>query len=452
MRHLLFLFALPACADKAADSTIDDTLEPIGWTSQQLRLGDALAPVRGRAWARAIVHLHSPYSHDACDGDGLPDGAVNEPCLQDLRDGLCGSAVDAAFVTDHPSYAAHYDFPELLLARDGDSPSEADGVNYIPCPGGGEITWMPGIEDELMPVALDGHVPGDVDARDALYNRDDADAIAAFRAAGATVLLNHTEGRDLERVLEQQAEGLAGVEMFNLHAMFDPGIREDDLGLDGLGWIEDIAPFLDPDTDAVIDLAFLAVYQEQAPSVAAWDALNAAGAAVGVIGSDAHQNVLPGEAADGERFDSYRRMTRWASNWLLTDGDDAADYEAALSGGRAFVVFEVLGTPDALDVHLEADGQVYEIGQDAPPGTLRLTCPALHPDFPRGERLPDVAARVLRDGQPFAEGCGDHALTDPGVYRVVFDITPHHLEGFLADQAHLLQTWPWIYSNPIRVR
>ena len=47
---------------------------------------------RGLQPARGIVHLHSPYSHDACDNmprDPLPLGAPNEACLDDLRSALC---------------------------------------------------------------------------------------------------------------------------------------------------------------------------------------------------------------------------------------------------------------------------------------------------------------------------------------------------------------------------
>ena len=58
---------------------------------------------RGLQPARGIVHLHSPYSHDACDNHPRDPstGAVNEPCLQDLRVALCTDRIDFAAMTDH---------------------------------------------------------------------------------------------------------------------------------------------------------------------------------------------------------------------------------------------------------------------------------------------------------------------------------------------------------------
>ena len=71
---------------------------------------------------------------------------------------------------------------------------------------------MAGIEDELMPVGLDTHVPGSTQERGALYNRDDPDTISALRQAGAVVLVAHTESRDPARLeaigFEVKPEGL----------------------------------------------------------------------------------------------------------------------------------------------------------------------------------------------------------------------------------------------------
>ena len=114
-----------------------------------------MAVGRGAHPQRSIVHLHSPFSHDACDGMGLVDGTVNESCLADLRDALCRVHVDVAFITDHPDYAAEHSFSDLLLRRDGDQPIEVDGTtvgNRIVCSDGHTVDWMFGVEDELMPL------------------------------------------------------------------------------------------------------------------------------------------------------------------------------------------------------------------------------------------------------------------------------------------------------------
>ncbi len=74
----------------------DDSAAPreVPYTHQRASLAEA-SP-RGRAWKRGIIHVHSPYSHDACDGDPMPEGVVREDCLADLRAGLCAVAIDFA--------------------------------------------------------------------------------------------------------------------------------------------------------------------------------------------------------------------------------------------------------------------------------------------------------------------------------------------------------------------
>ena len=87
--HLL-LPLLVGCTDSpvqsgdSAEDTSVDTVVP--WSHQRAPL-DERSP-GGRAWRRGIVHLHSHYSHDACDGNPMPDGVPDEACLQDLRSGL----------------------------------------------------------------------------------------------------------------------------------------------------------------------------------------------------------------------------------------------------------------------------------------------------------------------------------------------------------------------------
>ena len=72
--------------------------------------------------ARGIVHLHSPYSHDACDG--MPrsaTGVPNEPCLEHLRAALCTARIDYAALTDHDDSMADEDYLALFHTRPGDA-------------------------------------------------------------------------------------------------------------------------------------------------------------------------------------------------------------------------------------------------------------------------------------------------------------------------------------------
>ncbi len=332
----------------------------------------------------------------------------------------------------------------MLHPRDGD---EVLGTGLrVPCDDGRSVLLLPGIEDELMPVGLDRHSAGDYDA-------DDATTVAAHVQAGGTVLVAHTESRDLEQLRAQHAAGMAGVEIFNLHASFAPDIRGDYLGLDPLGWATDIAPFTSPDATGEPDLFVLGVLGEQTVSVEKWDALLRDSPSVGVGGTDAHQNVLSIDLRDGERGDSYRRMLRWFSNWVLTDADGPEDVQAALQAGRSFLVFEILGTPAGLDFYLlDEQGSVHEMGGEAPAGSLVVGCPTLHRGSPRGLDEPEIEVIVFKDGAEWARGCGDHATDGPGVYRVRVDITPRHLAPFLGEAPEpYYRPFPWVYSNALRV-
>ena len=444
---MLWLVLL-ACRDPAPVDTDPATLP---WSGGLAPLAEETPEVRGRTPHRAIVHLHSPWSHDACDGEPLPDGSPDQGCLDDLRRGLCDTRIDAAFLTDHPAHAAEQPYEELFHARPEDTWVEVGGRKValrVACDDGHEVLWLPGIEDELMPVALDRHVSDDATENDRLYNAADAEAVEADLAAGATVLVAHTEGRDPAALEGLQDLGLAGVEIFNLHASFAPDIRQDDLGLSPTSWMGDIAPFTSPEGTGEPDLFFLAVLQEQTPSVQKWDALLARGPMVAVAGTDAHQNVLPLDLRDGERGDSYRRMLRWFSNVLLVEGEGPEAVEAALAAGRSYVAFEVLGTPSGFDFHVGGT----EMGGTGPGGTLTVTCPTLSARSPHNLDAPEITATVFKDGQVWQTGCGDFATDGPGVYRVRIDLVPHHLRDFLGDEPDSwIRAYPWIYSNAIRI-
>lgn len=450
----MLLLALIACKTPA-DS---DTVDTVPWSGGVPHLADEIGPTRDLVPLRSIVHLHSAWSHDACDGDPLPDGEPNQPCLDDLRTGLCETHVDVAFLTDHPAHAATATYEELFHAREGDRWVEVAGQKrglVITCDDGHEVLWLPGIEDELMPVGLDRHVADTPDDNDRIYNQYDGEAVALETAAGASVFVAHTEQRELAKMQELQDAGISGHEVFNLHAAFDPDIRVDYLGYDSaLGWLGDIDPFSSPQGTAEPDLFVLAVLAEQAPSIATWDALLARGPMVGTAGTDAHQNVLPLDFRDGDRGDSYRRMLRWFSNVVLAGATGPDDVQAALAAGRSYVAFDIFGVPDGFDFHLEAaDGAVVEMGGEGSGGTLVVGCPTLSSRSPRGAEAPEITVTVFKDGQPWSTQCGEQPTDGPGVYRARVDIVPRHLIPFLgADPDPWVHEYPWVYGNAIRVR
>ncbi len=462
-----FLLAAVACSTPAA-AVPDATPARPTW-DPALPPSATLGERRGLHPARGIIHLHSPYSHDACDGRPRAlDGTVDEQCLLDLRAALCRTRIDFAALTDHDDSMADEPWgPELFLFRSGDElVPAADGTpiaSRLRCPddaGDHETLIFVGGENDLMPVLLDHHPPGDVAARHDAYNASDAAAVLHFREQGGLTFVAHTEGRAPGELIPLAPDG---VEIFNLHAAIDPDIRRDDLGLDGSEAFRRVIDFADSSLadPPEPDLAFLAFLAENAPSIARWEELLLAGQRVlGTAGTDAHQNALPIILRDGERGDSYRRMLRWFGNIALvtTPGDPVA-VEAALAARRTFVVFEVLGTPVGFDFHAAtSDGSIVEIGGDAPVGAelVAVTPALLAPD----DRFlaPTLTTRLLRVDAAgavlLAEGTGEvrAAIDRPGVYRAEVRMIPHHLApllGTLAPRGYAEIEQVWIYANPI---
>ena len=449
--------------DSAAVTDDDDNTEAplvIPWNSDLPPLSGDIAPPRGFVPLRAITHFHSPFSHDACDGNGYLYGVLDEPCLSEMRDGLCRTSVDMAYLSDHPSYAAWQPFDEWLLFRDDDEELLLGGdlvASLIHCDTGHDVTYIPGIEDDLMPFSLEQHAAPLGEEADELYNTTTADSMAAMAEVGGLVFQNHPEERDILALQELQDWGLVGIEIFNLHSMLDPGAREEIYGLDPFGWIEDIGPFSDPEATGEPDLLFAAFFQEQGPNLERWDSLLTRGPMVGIAATDAHRNVLPMELRDGERPDGFRRNFRWFSNALLATENSLSAADEALAAGRLYAQFEVFGTPDGLNFWYESgSGNEVEMGDSCNGcggGTLHLDCPVLSPSSPRdGSAEPEITAIVYRDGQAWQEGCGEWAVDQPGNYRVRIDIVPNHLAAYFGDDpAPYLHAFPWVYTNAIRV-
>ncbi|MBL9101484.1 MAG: hypothetical protein JNL82_11035 [Myxococcales bacterium] len=434
--------------------------EPIAWDRGQPDISGC--EVRGYRDYRAIIHLHSHHSHDACDGDPQPGGVPDEDCLAHLREALCVTRIDVAFTTDHPAHATSATLEELLLVRGEDEPILGEGgtpiANRLVCPDGHRVLLLPGIESgEMMPLGLEAHVP---DA----YGESSPAAFAKIKAVNGVAWVAHTEGRD---TAELATLGLDGIELYQLHANLDPDIREEDLGIDPDGFIADVAPFffggVEPAPEP--DLATLGFVLPNEPSIVALETLGQTQRISISAGTDAHENVLPQKAGDGERIDSYRRMIRWFNNRIrLNEPLTPESARAALRAGNNHIVFESFGLPIGFDFHAVAGATFSEMGSEVTLSddlTIAATLPRLDPRSPQSATPPAIEGRLIRatgEGREtlmtWTEGSVELAPPGPGVYRVEVWITPRHLAPYLgavADQ-YTAKTLPWMYSAALFVR
>ncbi len=442
-----------ACGDTAAPEV------PIAWDPGQPDLSGC--EVRGQRDYRAIVHVHSHHSHDACDGDPQPDGVPDEDCLMDLRAALCVTRIDVAFTTDHPTHATEATIEEMLLIRGDDEPVLGAGgtaiASWMVCANGHRVLVIPGVESgSMMPLGLEQHVP---DA----YGVSSPASFQQIKDVGALAWVAHTESRDLA---ELATLGLDGLELYQLHANLDPEIREQYLGLDPAGFLTDVSPFFfGPGPLPVPDLAPLGFLLPNEPSIVALEQLGQSQRLTISAGTDAHQNVLPSKASDGERIDSYRRMIRWFNNRIRVVGPLApATAKAALRAGNNHIVFEAFGTPIGFDFHARAGEAVTEMGAEVTASaglTLVAALPRLDPRSPQSSETPGIEGRLYRataDGrellQSWTEGPLELVVPGPGVYRVEVWMTPRQLAPYLGEVAasYTDKPVPWIYSGAIFVR
>lgn len=455
MRHALFLgLVLVACGKPVAPPVL-----PAPWTpGTALRL-DRAPTARGYVELRGLVHVHSIYSHDACDGAPHDDaGVYNQRCLEDFRQGVCASQDDFFFLTDHGTSFSDNEFPDVLLfdAARGDQLVERGAgptANWLACPGASPALVMAGTETNTMPVGLERHV-----ATRGLYGANSDEALDTFHDVGGVTLVAHTEDWTVDQLT---AMHLDGFEMFNLHrnALKNAGVAADlllnyvDKGLlDGL---------MHPDL-------FLAAFNlDDEVYRSTWGTVLARGnKRVTTMGSDCHRNTFPQLLQDGERIDSYRRMMSAFSNHLLVrpraDGSwDDRELKEALKAGRNFGVFEFLGFAEGFDFVALEGSTPREIGQTATLAngvTLKATMPKVKNLDPAAEP-PALRLQLLkaREGGwdevgSITEGTLEFPVTQPGAYRVEVRMVPRHLKAFAGTRrAFFTAERPWVMTSALYV-
>ncbi len=440
------------------------TPPPAPWQPGTVYRLDRTPNARGFTELRGLVHAHSIYSHDACDGQPITDGGVyDQSCLSDFRRDLCRVQHDFVFLTDHNTSFSVNEFPDVLLhvPAAGDqlvSHGAGPTANWLACPDGKPALIMAGTESGTMPVGLEEHVSADTAGRQAAYNSQADLDLDRFHAEASVNLVPHTEGWTADQLSTMHLDGF---EMFNLHRN----------ALKNAGVVADLVlNFVDKqqfDGLPVPDLFFAALNLEDEVYLSTWGTVLARGnKRVTTMGTDCHRNSFPQLLQDGERIDSYRRMMGMFSNHLLVKakGDgawDDRDLKEALKAGRNYGVFEFMGYAEGFDFHAEEAGAPHELGETvsvAKGVVLKASMPRVKGLDP----LAEAPALTLKVWKAKEGGWNEVAstseaelslpVTAPGAYRVEVRIVPRHLRAFIGKRsAYLKVERPWVYTSALYV-
>lgn len=446
-----------ATSTSTGPAATSSTTEPAG-TSEATSAGTTGEPAPDDPWTerRGALHVHSPYSHDACDGAGLMNGTPNPGCLSDLRAALCGSGHDFVLLTDHPAHMQEHPFEQVLLFDEGAGDQlvvEGDATyNRLRCADDHTVLLAVGYEStHTMPLGLHHHVDPALYA--GLTNDEplaEAKAlIDGLKAGGAVTAIAHSEESDLSaaRIIEV---GLDAMEWYNPHGNFKTALGGDNIAGNPdkvLELLQGLLPFMiGSDSGAHPDLVYLRLLPKwPVEGFAKWREVQRTRPITGILGSDVHQNVavdpicvnqnpvlqaacvaaadavLPDALAglitggtltmlDGDRLDSYPRILRWLENRVLTP-DGALDLDVlqdSLRKGRSYGLFAVFGDPQGLRFAGRGpDDALLWIG-DASPGPVALEL-----------RVP--ARPVAMKGAPFSAADGDAAVVRAELWRTDAD-------------------------------
>ena len=448
--------------DDTTDDDDDDDMVQL-WEPSTVVPIENHPPIRGQEVIRGTIHLHSIYSHDACDGFPWIGGEPNWHCYDQLREAFCSTNQQFVMLTDHKDNFSYHEFPDVLLYQ----PTEGDELiylgddpiaNHIFCEDGNDLILMVGNENAIMPIGINRMPDGTGAERETYFGRSDAAVVQSMRDdLGALVFVNHSEQWETDDLL---ALPIDGIEIFNLHA----NILPDSFGvIEIIDMVLNILHFLIPlDLSGHSDLIFLTFLAENDISVDHWDKMLDQRPTVGIYGTDAHRNSLPFPLLDGDRADSYRRMMRWMSNYILVEEKSVESIKEAIGAGRLYGAFQVFGEPIGFDFYATSQKEIFQMGdhvQYASGMTLKVIRPELWGMNWDELDKPELTLRIIRadatGGTVVAESTGkelEYTVTEAGAYRAEVRITPYHLVGWLGDSwERYVKEFPLIYGNAIYI-
>ena len=103
-----------ACSSKEEPAPKKSVL---AWAPGTVYPTDQAAGPRGFLDRRGLIHAHSVYSHDACDGQPQDAGVINAPCMADFRHGVCATRHDFVMLTDHNTFFSEHGVPRRVALR-----------------------------------------------------------------------------------------------------------------------------------------------------------------------------------------------------------------------------------------------------------------------------------------------------------------------------------------------
>ena len=375
---------------------------------------------------RALLHVHSAFSHDS-------NGTIEE---------IVGAAksvgAQVVMFTEHP--ARHYDY------FDDGHRGVRDGVLLVPgAETNGFLAWP---------------------TRSIQHERTDSPQSFSdlVRRDGGLSFVSHVEDR-----MDWDITGATGMEMYNTHADVKDEARLAAIMRDPLKLAS-----LVPAVEQFPQETFAALLDYPAQYLGRYDRLCQSRRVTGVAANDAHHNqgfraILqddgtvrvedalgeqlttldraktaavaalvagrqPGDVVLALDLDPYERSFRHTSTHLLMNELTQAAVWEALTEGRVYVAFDWMADPTGFVCYAEQDGRRLPLGSETTAGeAIRI----------RAEAPLTGTIRLVHNGDIIAERQShqlDATVEEPGVYRVEVLLT---LVG---------EPRPWILTNPFYVR
>jgi hypothetical protein len=384
---------------------------------------------------RCLLHVHSNLSHDS---PGTAEEIIRAAKAVGAR---------AVFMAEHPT-------PDRKWITVGLS-GERDGVLFVP---GAEM--------------MNGLLLWRTEAADWTPRMSAEEVLEKVKDTPGLAFVAHPEKRKEDA--DWELPPFAGMEIYNSHADAEDSSYEEFLQTFRTGGPLKVLSLL-ATLKKYPQESYAAIFDEQAPVLKRWDALNVRSLpggrrVVGIAGNDSHQNVgiamvaseegveirdglgkavgnipkknlpllllgglEPGSTLLSHTFDPYEVSFRYVSTHLLAPEVTEAALMEALRRGRAYVAFDWMGDPSGFRYAAESGGKTVEMG-----GEVRAA------DRPRLKARTGMPCRLrlLRNGEEVrrVEGAElEYEATEPGVYRVEAWVR-------LGEEER-----PWIYTNPVYV-